>query len=163
MGLVRLDRPEVRRFHLETDASLNPHQRQEVEGWSLQRAGGGIVVRTPAMVAVGMYTVPLGFLPSAVVAEALALLRGMMIARKRHGATFLRARNDSALLVDIVSGRAAAFDPTLLAVVERVAEERDRFEGFQIRWSKSSHAHERQPGVPTADALARKAAGLSQR
>jgi ribonuclease HI len=152
-----------RRFHLETDASLNPHQREEAEGVSLQRAGGGIVIRTPAMVPVGMYTVPLGFLPSAVVAETLVLLRGMVVARERHGATILRARTDSALLVEIVNGKAEAFDPALLAVTERIAEERGRFERFQIRWSRSSHAHERQPGVPTADALARRAAGLPQR
>jgi ribonuclease HI len=158
-----IDPDAPRRFHLETDASLNPYQRKEVKGRSLQRAGGGIVIRAPDMVPMGMYTIPLGFLPSAVVAAALVLLRGMRVARERHGATVVRARNDSALLVEIVSGNAEALDPTLLEVVERIAEERSRLEGFQIRWSKSSHAHERQPGVPTADALARRAAGLPQR
>ena len=152
-----------RRFHLETDASLNPYERKEIGGVSLQRAGGGVIVRTSSMVAVGMYSVPLGFLPSAIVAESLVLFRGMKVARERHSARVLRARTDSALLVEIVSGRAVAFDPALLAVVKKIAEERGHFDGFQVRWTRSSHAHERQPGVPTADALARKAAGLSAR
>lgn len=151
------------RFHLETDASLNPGQRKIVEGVSLKRAGGGIVLRSPSMKVVGMYTVPLGFLPSAALAEALVLLRGMRVARERHGATVLRARTDAAHLVEIVHGRAKAHDPALRAVIEQIAAERELFEGFEIRWSRSSHAHERQPGVPTADALARKAAGLGRR
>jgi len=51
----------------------------------------------------------------------------------------------------------------LLAVVERNLKERDRFDEFQLMWSNSFHAHERQPGIPTADALARKAVDLPQR
>ncbi len=149
--------------HLETDASLNPGQRKVVEGVSLKRAGGGIVLRSPSMTVVGMYTVPLGFLSSAALAEALVLLRGMRVARQRHGATVLRARTDATHLVEIVHGRAKAHDPALCTVVEQIAAERQLFEGFEIRWSRSSHAHERQHGVPTADALARQAAGLAAR
>ena len=150
-------------FHLETDASLNPGQRKVVEGVSLKRAGGGILLRSPALTPVGMYSVSLGFLSSPTLAEALVLLRGMRLARQRHQATALRARTDAVHLVEILSGRANTRDPALLAVVEQIATERDQLSVFEIRWSRSSHAPERQPGVPTADALARKAAGLGVR
>jgi len=156
-------RRDVTRLHLETDASLNPGQRKVVEGVSLKRAGGGIVLRSPSMLPVGVYSVSLGFLSSTLTAEALVLLRGMKVARQRHGATTLRARTDSAHLVEIVNGRAKARDPTLRTVVEQIVAERDQLAGFEIRWSPSTHARERQAGVPTADALARKAAGLGVR
>jgi hypothetical protein len=157
------DRPVVSRHHLETDASLNPGERKLVDGVSLKRAGGGIVVRSPEMVPVGMYSVSLGFLASTALAEALVLLRGMRVARQRHGAMALRARTDAAHLVEMVQGHAEAREPTLRAVVEKVAAEIELFEDFEIKWSRSSHAREREAGVPTADALARKAAGLSLR
>lgn len=151
------------RHHLETDASFNPGERRLVGGVSLKRAGGGIVVRSPEMVPVGMYSFSLGFLASATLAEAMVLLRGMKVARQRHGVTALRARTDAAHLVEILHGRAKAHDPALRNVVERIAADIELFEDFEIKWARSSHARERQAGVPTADALARKAAGLAQR
>jgi len=149
--------------HLETDASLNSGQRKVVEGVTLKRAGGGIVVRSPSMAAGGMYSVSLGFLSSATLAEALALLRGMRMAQQRHGVKVLRARTDSSALVDLVRGRAKARDSDLNAAVEQIAAEQALFEEFELKWSRSSHAPERQAGVPTADALARRAAGLDSR
>lgn len=152
-----------RRFHLETDASLNPHIRKDVNGHSLKRAGGGFVLRSPSMKVVEMYTVSLGFLSSPTVAEALTLLKGMRVARQRHGVKMLRVRTDAAHLVEILHGRAGAHTPTLPTVIAGITAERDLFAGFEIKWSPSSHAPEREAGVPTADALARKAAGLPQR
>ena len=91
------------RFHLETDASLNPGQRKVVAGVSFRRAGGGIVLRSPGMEVVGIVhrssRVPV-FDPHA---EALVLLRGIRVARQRHGATVLRVRTDSAQLVELVT------------------------------------------------------------
>lgn len=110
-----------------------------------------------------MYVVRLGFLSSSLHAEALLLLRGMKAARVRHGATALRVRTDSAHLVELVHGRGEAHDPELGTIVKQIAAERGRLEGFELLWSRSTHAPERQPGVPTADALARKAAGLGVR
>lgn len=156
--------PDVlRRFHLETDASLNPHERKVIEGISLKRAGGGFVLRCPAMKVVGKYTVSLGFLSSPTLAEALVLLRGVRVARQRHGIMVLRARTDAAHLVEILHGRAKAHNPALRTVIEQITAEKDLFAGFEVRWSPSSHAPEREAGVPTADALARRAAGLSSR
>jgi hypothetical protein len=152
-----------RRFHLETDASLNPGQRKIAEGVSLKRAGGGIVLRSPAMKVVGEYTVSLGFLSSPTLAEALTLFQGMRVARQRHGVRALRARTDCSSLVGFVRDGEKAHDPALRAVVEKIAAERDHLEGFEIRWSKSAHSPEREYGVPTADALARRAAGLRGR
>jgi hypothetical protein len=65
------------RHHLETDASLNPAERKAVDGVSLKRAGGGIAVRSPAIVPEGAHPVSLGFRSSTALAEALVLLRGM--------------------------------------------------------------------------------------
>ena len=151
------------RYYLETDASLNPGQQKVVDGASLKRAGGGIILRSPAMKIVGIYTTPLGFLSSPTLAEALVLLRGLRVARQRHGIKVLRARTDSSALVGLVTERGSACDPALRAVVEQIAAERDQLDGFEILWSRSSHAPEREVGIPTADALARRAAGLPQR
>jgi hypothetical protein len=151
------------RFHLETDASLNPGQRKMVEGISLKRAGGGMVLRSPEMVPAGIYSISLGFLSSPTLAEAMALLRGMRVARQRHGVKVLRARTDCSALVGLVNCPVRARDPALRAVVEQIATERDQLIGFEMRWSPSSHAPEREAGVPTADALARKSAGLPHR
>ncbi len=157
------DPDALRRFHLETDASMNPHIRKRVEGVYFRRAGGGFVLRSPAMKVVGKYTVSLGFLSSTTLAEALVLLRGVRVARQRHGVQVLRVRTDCFALVGLVSGRGKAHDPALRTVIEQIAAERDQLEGFEVRWSASSHAPEREAGVPTADALARKAVGLSNR
>ena len=111
----------LRRFHLEADASLNPHVRKGVEGVSLKRAGGGFVLRSPSMKVVGKYTVSLGFLSSPTLAEALVLLRGMRVARQRHGVKVLRARTDC-----FCPGRARqrpeaeAHDPALRTVIEQI-------------------------------------------
>jgi|HubBroStandDraft_1064217.scaffolds.fasta_scaffold63951_2 hypothetical protein len=151
------------RFHLETDASLNPGQRGVIEGASLKRAGGGIVLRSPAMKVVGKYTVSLGFLSSPTLAEALILLKGVRVARQRHGVQVLRAHTDCHALVGLMTGQAKSQDSALRAVIGQIAAERDQLVGFEIRWSPSSHAPEREHGVQTADALARRAAGLPQR
>jgi hypothetical protein len=151
------------RLHLETDASLNPAQRKVVDGVSLRRGGGGIVVRSAAMDPVGLYTLPLGFLGSVALAEAQTLLRGMQLARERHEATSLRARTDAHSLVLLVNGDSEAHDSALRGIIEKILVERGRFVNFELLWSASSHAIERQAGVPTADALARRAAGLDTR
>ncbi len=114
------DPDPLRRFHLETDASLNPHVRKVVEGVSLKRAGGGFVLRSPSMKVVGKYTVSLGFLSSPTLAEALVLLRGMRVARQRHGVKVLRARTDCSALVGLVNGRGKAHDPALRTVIEQI-------------------------------------------
>ncbi len=150
-------------YHLETDASLNPTVRKVVDGIELRRAGGGIVLRNPTMRPVGKYSVALGFLPSPTHAEAATLLRGMKVARQRHGVRDLRARTDSSSLVEIVNARGKPHDPALRVLLEQIAEERAKLGSFDLRWSRSYHGRERQAGVPSADALARKAAGLGGR
>lgn len=134
-----------------------------MDGLSLRRAGGGIIVRSATMVPIGLYTVSLGFLGSATLAEAQTLLRGMQLARERHKATSVRARTDARSLILLVQGESKARDSALQSIIEGIRAERDRFVKFEILWSASSHAIERQAGVPTADALARKAAGLDPR
>jgi hypothetical protein len=54
-------------------------------------------------------------------------------------------------------------EAALRVAVEEILGEIELLEEFEIKWSRSSHSQERQAGVPTADSLARKAAGLPQR
>lgn len=146
-------------FHLETDASLNPARTRG----RLVFAGGGIVLRGSDMAPVASYTAKIGYVASATHAEFETLLRGIAAAQRRHGATVLRVRSDNLSLVRGVRGELAFHDPTLKAYVERVRSLASTLETFDLKWAASSHRKERADGLPTADALARKAAGLSGR
>ena len=152
------------RFHLETDAALNPAKtRAEPDGSFLTFAGGGAIVRTEAMRPVTTYEIALGYVGGAHEAEAICLLRGMELARKRHGATALRVRTDNLPLVDSLSGKIAPRAARFVAVLDLIRTERERFVGVEVLWSPSFHAPTRADGVPSADVLARRAAGLEPR
>ena len=100
------------------------------------------------MASVGVYSVSLGFLSSSSLAEARVLLWGMRVARERHGASASRARTDAAEVVEIVNERRKPHDPALRAAIEQIGAERSLFECFELKWSRSTNASERQPGVP---------------
>ena len=151
-------------YHLETDAALNPSRtRAGPDGAVLIFAGGGAIVRTEAMLAVATYEIGLGYVEAAYEAEADCLLRTMELARERHGATALLARCDNLSLVLALSGKVAPRAPRFVAVLDRLRAERARFERADILWAPSFHRPTRADGVPSADVLARKAAGLGPR
>jgi len=151
-------------LHLETDASLNPTRtRIGDDGAAVTFAGGGIVVRGPDLSVVATYSVGLGYVGGAHEAEFRVLLRGMEIARRKHGATALRVRTDCLPLVRAFHGEIVLRSPVAATLLGRLRAERDRFARFDLRWARSSHSLERADGAPTADALARKAAGLGSR
>jgi len=151
-------------LHLETDAALNPARtRGEPDGSLLTFAGGGAVVRTEAMLRVATYEIGLGYVGGSHEAEALALLRGMEVARERHDATALRVRTDNLPLVRALAGEIAPTAPRFIAALDRIRTERARFERVDVRWARGFHGPTRPDGLPSADILARKAAGLDPR
>jgi ribonuclease HI len=154
----------VTTFHLETDAALNPAKvKKDADGTLLTLAGGGIILRTEAMRLVATYAVELGYVKGPHEAEAMAILRGMEIARDRHRATTLRVRTDNLPLVRALAGEIMPRSARFVAALDQLREERERFEEVEFRWAPGFHGKARSDGVPSADVLARKAAGLDPR
>jgi len=151
-------------FHLETDASLNPARTQRTaEGEILTFAGGGVVVRTAGMAPVATYSAELGFVATATHAEFDTLARAVRVARATHGATALRVRSDNLSIVRAVRGEGGFRDLSLAAWLDVLRREIAPLERFDLLWSPSTHGADRADGLPTADALARSAAGLGPR
>jgi ribonuclease HI len=149
--------------HLETDASLNNSRTQLAEdGSTLCFAGGGVVLRNIAMRPVHHAAVPLGFVRSATEAECLALLAGIRMARGL-GASTVRARSDLLHLVEALNSRGTLRSLQVGGVGDQLTSEIANLRGFQILWSASHHGRTRGDGVPSADFLAREAAGLETR
>ena len=151
-------------YHLETDASLNLEKSKiSVDGRTLWLAGGGIVIRSPKMETLHWEAIPLGYVLSAEQAEGLALLAGMGRARVRFRASGLRARVDNFVLVQHVNRGYKVSESSILEVVTNIWGEAENFVPFKLLWAPSNHAWVRSDGAPTADNLARSAAGLELR
>ena len=151
-------------YHLETDASLNLRKTKAGDdGRPLWLAGGGIVVRSPEMKPLDWEAVPLGYVRSAEQAEGLALLAGMNNARVKFGATELRARSDNFVLVQHVNREYKISESSIQEIVSKIWLEAENFTRFKLLWSASTHAWVRSDLTPTADTLARSAAGLELR
>jgi hypothetical protein len=151
-------------YHLETDASLNLARTQRTtDGRVLSFAGGGAVIRTAYMAPVATCSAELGFVAGPTHAEFDVLVRGVNAARARHGATALRFRSDNLSIVRAVRGEIAFHDPTLASWLEVLRRELAPLERYALLWSPSAHGVDRADGQPTADALARAAAGLGPR
>jgi hypothetical protein len=150
--------------HLEIDASLNlDKSKVSADERTLWLAGGGIVIRSPEMKTLHWETVPLGYVLSAEHAEGLALLEGMRRARVRFRASGLRARTDNFVLVQHVNRVYKVSERTILEVVANIWGEAENLAPFKLLWAPSNHAWVRSDGAPTADSLARSAAGLELR
>ncbi|MHB8352480.1 MAG: reverse transcriptase-like protein [Thermoplasmata archaeon] len=96
-------------------------------------------------------------------AEAISLLRGMELARTKHGATALRVRTDNLPIVQSLAGEIVRHATRFVRALDRVREEQARFESVDFRWAPSYHGPTRNDGAPSADVLARRAAGLGTR
>jgi ribonuclease HI len=106
--------------------------------------------------------VELGYLPSATHAEYAALLRGLEIALKA-GVRDLFVRTDNRAVVEHYSGAWKAEAHGIPEQLVQVRELAARFRTFDLKWAPTSHRLTRRDGSPTADSLARKAAGLGGR
>lgn len=104
----------------------------------------------------------LGYVTSALHAEALALKLGVRLARDLQ-ATTIRVRVDCAALVAVLNGEGHFEDGILDALACDLREAASEFAVFKILWTRSFHGRSRGDGVPAADHLAREAAGLSTR
>ena len=150
--------------HLETDASLNLTKvRRADSGGICWFAGGGIVVRSPEMKPLGWEAVPLGYVRSTEHAEGLALLEGMRRAREKFGANQLRARSDNYVLVQHVNRQYEVSEAYIQEMVASIWAEAKNLALFKLLWTPSSHAWFRADLTPSADTLARQAAGLGLR
>lgn len=106
--------------------------------------------------------VPLGFVKTATVAECLALLQGVRMARAL-GAKTVRARTDCLHVVDAIHRVGFPKEEQFVRNAEVLRAEAAAFASFQIVWHPSFHRRRRGDGIPAADLLARQAAGLGER
>lgn len=151
----------ARMHYLETDGSVRPGEHHRSRDWP-SVGGAGIVLFGPGMEVLLTESIHLGEVSGSVEAEFRAALSGLRRARDRR-VNRLRLRSDSLPVIQHLSGAerldkrwAAEANGDLLGLLAG-------FELFEARWTPSSHALERRRGVPTADALARRAVGLSPR
>ena len=145
-------------WHLETDASVNPARTRGGSPF----AGGGIVLRDPHLRVKIARPVELGYFPSATHAEYAALLCGLEIALS-EGARAIFVRTDNRAVAEHYSGAWKARSPGVPEQLARLRDLAARFDSFELKWAPSSHRTTRTDGAPTADSLARKAAGLGGR
>jgi hypothetical protein len=93
----------------------------------------------------------------------IALLSGVEVARQKHGATSLIVIIDSLSLKKQLGRDLEDLPAPTADVVRRLREEIARFDRVEIRWGPTTRKRHRSDEQPTADALARKAAGLKER
>ena len=137
--------------------------QEQPDGSNRHFAGGGIVVRTDRMELVHRVAVPLGFVRSIDEAEGLAVLEGLRIAREM-GATVVAVRTDSVQVIQMVEDGHAETVEWRRLLGERLRAEVSGFPGgVRMRWTPSFHDRTRRDGAPSADVLARRAAGLGER
>ena len=137
-------------------------RRAEMGGATTFLAGGGVVLRDPAMRPIEEHSIRLGYLPSSHEAELAALLWGLKRAASLR-LSRLRVRNDNAHVMHALSRalvEASFKPPTDLSGLVSIATS---FESIQFRWTKSIHVLQRGDGAHSADYLARQACGLGKR
>ncbi len=148
-------------YYLETDGSALPGERHKSR--ERQSVGGaGIVLWDSELRAVLMESVRLGPVSCGPEAELRAVLIGLRRAKQR-GVEKLRIWSDCLAVVRQLTGEreleavwAAPFKEELRGLLRS-------FDLVEARWTRTSHTSERRSGVPTADALARRAVGLGSR
>jgi ribonuclease HI len=106
--------------------------------------------------------VHLGVVSGSTEAEFRAALVGLRRARDRR-VERLRVRSDCLPVIRHLSGEEPLATRWAEAVRTELRDLLAAFETVEARWTPSSHAVERRAGVPTADALARRAVGLPKR
>jgi ribonuclease HI len=163
VDLTRVVQPQPLLHHLETDASLNQRRTEKgPDGRLLAFAGGGVVLRDPALSLLDSRSLALGFVPSPTHAEYAALLAGLRIARA-HRIEHLRIRSDNISLVRRITGQPEGMAEDLVPVAEEISALQAEFHTFDLRWAPSTHNTRRKDDVFSADHLARIAAGLGPR
>ena len=148
-------------YSLETDGSVLGGERHESHDWP-STGGAGIVLWDPSMQAIPVEWNHLGVVSGSTEAEFRAALIGLRRANERRIAR-LRLRLDCQPVLQHLSGERILAKKWTAAAEHELRDLLATFQSVELRWTPSTHAPERRAGVPTADALARKAVGLGTR
>ena len=148
-------------YYLETDGSALPGVRHKSRVRK-STGGAGIVLWDPALKVVLAESIPLGPVSCGPEAELRAVLIGLRRAKERR-VERVRIRSDCLDVVRHLTGERELETAWATPFKEELRRLLQSFESVEARWTPSSHAPERRAGVPTADALARKAVGLGRR
>jgi len=149
------------KYYLETDGSMRPGERHK-SGDRPSIGGAGIVLWDPDLRMVLAESVCLGAVSCGPEAELRAVLVGLRRAKELK-VERLRVRSDCLSVVRHFSGEEELGTHWAARFKEETRELLSSFALIEARWTPSSHALERQAGVPTADNLARRAVGLGPR
>ena len=149
------------RYYLETDGSVLPGERHKARDWP-SVGGAGIVLWDPSMRLLLAEAVHLGPVSGSTEAEFRAALVGLRRARDRR-VERLKLRSDCMPVVRHLTGEEPLGTRWAMASQPELGDLLGEFEWVEVRWAPSSHSVERTAGVPTADALARRALRLGQR
>ena len=148
-------------YYLETDGSALPGERHNSR--EPQSVGGaGIVLWDSDLRAVLTESIPLGPVSCGPEAELRAVLIGLRRAMER-GVERVRVRSDCLAVIRHLTGEEELETAWAAPVKEELRTLLRSFDLVEARWTRASHASERRAGVPTADALARRAVGLGSR
>ena len=148
-------------LHVETDASCHQARgRRDERGAWMAPGGAGVVLRDSSMEPVATYAIALGWVPSALHAEYMALHLGLQKALER-GARSVRVRSDCLVMVRHLAGTWPMSNLEFEDLSTPIRHLREfRFERFELLWARSTHATHRRDGVLSADALAKVASGV---
>ena len=150
-----------RLYHLETDGSALPGERHKSH--ARQSVGGaGIVLWDSDLRVVWTESVHLGQVSCGPEAELRAVLVGLRRAKER-GIERLRVRSDCLAVVRHLTGERELETAWATPFKDELRGLLGSFDLVEARWTRTSHASERKAGVPTADALTRRAVGLGIR
>ena len=154
-------RHRERTWHLETDASVRPGEWHK-SGERPSVGGAGIVLWDPELRPVLLESILLGPVSCGPEAELCAVIAGLKIA-KESGVGQVRLRTDCLGVVEHLTGERRLDTGWAVPLLPELEELARSFAHFEAPWSPSTHAPERRAGIPTADALARRAVGLGPR
>ena len=119
-----------------------------------------MVLRNASMEPIATYAIALGWVPSALHAEYMALHLGLQKALER-GARSVRVRSDCLVMVRHLEGTWPMSNLEFEDLATPIRHLREfQFERFELLWAKSTHATHRRDGVLSADALAKVASGV---
>lgn len=148
-------------YYLETDGSALPGERHKSH---VRRSvgGAGIVLWDSDLRVVLVESIPLGPVSCGPEAELRAALIGLQRAVE-WGVKKVRIRSDCLAVIRHLTGEQELETSWATPFKDELRGLLRSFDVVEARWARASHAPERRAGVPTADALARKAVGLGSR
>lgn len=148
-------------LHVETDASCHQARgRRDARGAWETPAGAGVVLRNSSMEPIATYAIALGWVPSALHVEYMALHLGLQKALER-GARSVRVRSDCLVMIRHLEGTWPMSNLEFEDLATPIRHLREfQFERFELLWGRATHATHRRDGVLSAHARAKVASGV---